>query len=494
MYKRFAWRFWLIFLSFLFGVYLLVSALVPRDKLTLKNTSAPGFVKSVLEFVFPKMELRLGLDLKGGVHFVLQPDFSKLPPGKKKEDAIRSALEVLRERVDQMGLTQPIIQREGTDKIVVELPGEVDPERALKVLKQVASLKFMLVDESYTQKLAENPHEFFEGNLSSGNFTVKEGVLPPDREILFFYVKDEKGKYRRGSPIVVYREGSPEYRGNFVSGAEITRADVSPSQDEIGKYQVNVAFNSRGALKFARLTGDHINWRLAIVLDNRVIAAPVIKQKIPGGMARITGGFSREEAENLALVLRTGSLPVPLVVLENRTMGPSLGKESIRQGLLAVIVGFVLVVLFMLFRYGLSGLIADVALVFNVVLLLAAMVLFSATLTLPGIAGIVLTIGMSVDANVIVFERIREELRAGKHIFPALEEGYSKAWSAIFDANLTTILTALILYVFGTGPVKGFAVTLTIGLVISLYTALFVTKTILEWLVLKLGVKGIGIR
>ena len=271
--------------------------------------------------------------------------------------------------------------------------------------------------------------------------------------------------------------------------------DAQPQIDSAQYNQpyVSIKFNAKGAKIFKTVTTNNVGKRLAIVLDNVIRSAPVIREPIGGGRAQIEGSFTLEEAKDLAIVLRAGSLPAPIKILEERTVGPSLGKDSIDQGIRATIIGSLLVLFFMFIYYKLSGLIANIALVFNMVIIFAVLAAFEAALTLPGIAGIVLTLGMAVDANVLIFERIREELRAGKTIWASVDAGYAKAFSAIFDSNLTTVLAAAILFQFGTGPVKGFAVTLCVGIMASFFTAIFVTRVVFDYFVLVKKVKSVSI-
>ncbi|MBN2568862.1 MAG: protein translocase subunit SecD, partial [Deltaproteobacteria bacterium] len=268
----------------------------------------------------------------------------------------------------------------------------------------------------------------------------------------------------------------------LLTGESLENAQVRIS-DRMGEPYVSIKFDSQGARDFDRITAQNVKKRLAIVLDSIVHSAPVIQERISGGNAQITGTFTMDEARDLAIVLRAGALPAPVKILEQRTVGPSLGQDSIDKGILSIIVGSILVLLFMLFYYRLSGFVADTALILNIILIMGALAAFRATLTLPGIAGIVLTIGMAVDANVLIFERIREELRLGKSPRAAIAGGYSKAFLTIVDANITTLIAALVLFQFGTGPVKGFAVTLSIGIICSMFTAIFVTRIIYDYLI-----------
>lgn len=374
-----------------------------------------------------------------------------------KGKAVRQAVDTIRNRVDQFGVAEPDVVIQGADRIVVQLPGlREDVNRAIDIIKKQARLTFKLVDEK--------------GDLN----VALRGDVPPGDEILYKVERTRSGAVSR-QPYLIKKQ-------ILLTGDQLTDARVRPG--DTGRLLVAMDFNSVGARIFERVTGDHVGEKLAIVLDNRVYSAPVIKDRISGGSAVIEGIFSPEEAHDLALVLRAGSLPAPVKILENRTVGPSLGADSVRLGRNAVILGLVLVAIGMALYYKWSGLVADIALILNLVLIFAVMVSpgLRATLTLPGLAGVALTMGMAIDANVLIFERMREELRMGKSARVALENGYAKAFSTIFDSNLTTILAALPLIQFGTGPIKGFAVTLCIGLIVSMFTALFVTRTIFDYM------------
>lgn len=394
--------------------------------------------------------IKLGLDLKGGMHLVLEVDTTKLSAKDKKNvsKVVDQTLEVIRNRVDKFGVSEPVIQRQGENRIVVELPGLKDPQRALDLIGKTAMLEFRLVDDARLD-------------------AAKDGDVPDGYEILY----DDENK-----PYLLKKE--PEMTGEYLTDAYI---DSSQSGGGIArKMVVALQFNKIGAKKFARTTGGHIGEKLAIVLDGKVRSAPVIRAKIDGGSAIVEGNFSLQEAKDLAIVLRAGALPAPINIIENRTIGPSLGRDSIEKGVIASILGIILVMLFMATYYKLSGAIADVGLLGNILMMMGAMVAVSGTLTIPGIAGIILTIGMSVDSNVLIFERIREELRGGKTVKLAIDAGYKKAFWTVFDSHVTTLITALILFAFGTGPIKGFAVTLSIGITISLFTALIITKVIFD--------------
>jgi len=390
----------------------------------------------------PDKKINLGLDLRGGMHLVLEADLKRLPPGESAKDAVESALEIIRNRIDQFGVREPTIAREGQTRIVVDLPGIKNPQRAIDIIGKTALLEFKLVDEK--------------GDLSE----ALKGNIPPGDEILY----DSEGK--------AYLIKSK----TLLTGSAIKDARVEIGQ--WGQPYVALDFTAKGAKKFADITGRHVGERLAIILDNVVKSAPVIKTRITGGKAVIEGNFSMDEANELRIVLKSGALPVPFNIIQNTTIGPSLGKDSIRKGLISGIIGLIGVIIFMAVYYKKAGLIADAALLLNLLFLMAALAALKATLTLPGIAGIILTIGMSVDANVIIFERIREELKRERAPRSAVDTGYDRALRTILDANITTLITALILFQFGTGPIKGFATTLSIGILASLFTAIVVTRTI----------------
>lgn len=381
--------------------------------------------------------------------------------------AIEQSLETIRNRVDQFGITEPEIVPQGKDRILIQLPGIKDPGRAKNLIGKTALLEFKLVDEEHSID------EALKGNVPEGS------------AITYGWNVDSQSGRRTEVPYLLKSK-------TLLTGDALENAQVKIS-DRFGEPHVALTFNSRGAADFERITGENVKKRLAIVLDGVVHSAPVIQEKISGGQAQITGSFTMEEARDLAIVLRAGALPAPVKILEERTVGPSLGQDSIEMGIWACVIAGILVVLFMVFYYRLSGMVADVALVLNLVLLMGAMAAFKATLTLPGIAGIVLTIGMAVDANVLIFERIREELRTEKTPRAAVEAGYSKAFLTILDSNVTTLVAALFLFGFGTGPIKGFAVTLTIGIVVSMFTAIFVTRIIFDYFVWNRRIKSISI-
>ncbi|MFC1883975.1 protein translocase subunit SecD [Thermodesulfobacteriota bacterium] len=369
--------------------------------------------------------------------------------------AVDQGLETIRNRIDQFGVSEPDIRPQEDDRILIQLPGIKDPKRAIELIGKTALLEFKLVDEEHT--LAEA--------LEKGS--------PPGSEIHYeIRVDSSTGKEVR-VPWLLKRRAA-------LTGEYLTDARVQIDTRNNEPY-VSISFDSKGAKIFEQVTGRNIGKKLAIVLDNKVYSAPVIQDKIGGGRAQITGRFSMDEARDLAIVLRAGALPAPVDIIEERTVGPSLGKDSIDKGFKSMLIGGIIVVIFMMVYYSLSGLIADLALLLNIVFIMAGLAFFGATLTLPGIAGIILTIGMAVDANVLIFERIREELRLGKTPRASIEGGFSKALVTILDANFTTLIVALVLFQFGTGPVRGFAVTLSIGILASLFTAIFVTRIIFDY-------------
>lgn len=370
--------------------------------------------------------------------------------------AADQALETIRNRIDQFGVTEPDIRPQENHRILIQLPGIKDPKRAVALIGKTALLEFKLVDE-------ENSLE-----------EALKGNIPPGREILYQVSRDPKTGRQTRIPYLLKTR-------TLLTGEYLTDARVQ-IDNRYNEPYVSLSFNARGARLFERITGENIEKRLAIVLDNNVHSAPVIRDRIAGGKAQITGRFTMDEARDLAIVLRAGALPAPVKILEERTVGPSLGKDSIEKGFKSMISGGIVVILFMIIYYGLSGVFADVALMLNILFIMAGLAFFGATLTLPGIAGIILTIGMAVDANVLIFERVREELRLGKPARAAIEGGYGKALVTILDANVTTFIAALVLFQFGTGPVRGFAVTLSIGIVASFVTAVFITRVIFDYL------------
>ncbi len=384
-----------------------------------------------------------------------------------RDYAVRQALETLRNRVDQFGVSEPTLQLQSGNRILIQLPGIKDPQRAIALLGKTARLDFKMVAEN------ANPQDAVKGKLAPGTQLLYERN-----------VNKQSGAVTE-TPIVV--QSKTIMTGDLLSNAQV-RID-----NRFNEPYVAIDFNAVGAKRFDQITAANIGKRMAIVLDDTVYSAPVIRERISGGSAQISGSFNEQEATDLAIVLRAGSLPAPVKILEDRTVGPSLGHDSISKGIRSVIIGGVLVVVAMLVYYSLSGLIANLALMLNLVFIMAMLSLFGATLTLPGIAGIVLTVGMAVDANVLIFERIREELRLGKSARHAVDAGYGKAFLTIVDANITTLIAALVLFQFGTGPVKGFAVTLSVGILASMFTAIFVTRLVFDFFLDRRQVKRLSI-
>ena len=384
--------------------------------------------------------------------------------------AVSQALETIRNRVDQFGVTEPLIQLQGERQILIQLPGEKNPQRALNLIGKTALLEFKLLDEE--APFARELPERIPASQEAALLAEWNPKVPAGDEILFERVDEKEGSATKRPYLVKQRA--------VMTGE--TLQDALVAIGDFNEPYVSITFDGAGAKQFERLTTENVKKRLAIVLDGSVYSAPVIQERIAGGRAQVSGSFSMEEANDLAIVLRAGSLPAPVNVIQNVTVGPSLGQDSIDAGIRAAWVGTTLVVLFMAFYYRLAGVIADFALVLNVVLLIGALAALNATLTLPGIAGIILTIGMAVDSNVLIFERIREELRLGKPVRLAVDAGYEKAFLTIVDTHVTTLITALVLFLFGTGPIKGFAVTLSLGVTINLFTALVGTKVVFDLL------------
>ncbi|MCZ6588961.1 MAG: protein translocase subunit SecD [Alphaproteobacteria bacterium] len=386
------------------------------------------------------------ISVSGGI---FRLEFTEQAIIDRRQRAIEQSIEVVRRRVDETGVSEPTIQQQGEQRIIVQMPGIDDPERIKRLLGKTAKLTFHLVNE--------------QASVADAN----RGIVPSNSMLLY----ENDGGQR--VPYVVLREV-------VVSGERLVDAQAT-FQD--GQPIVSFRFDAQGGQIFGRVTSENVGTRLAIVLDNEVVSAPNIQSPILGGSGIITGRFAVQETVDLALVLRAGALPAPLHILEERTVGPGLGADSIAAGKIASIVGFTAVVVFMIVSYGLFGVMATVALVFNLALILALLSVLGATLTLPGIAGIVLTIGMAVDANVLILERIKEEARNGRSPIAAVDAGYRRALTTIIDSNLTTLIAALLLFNFGTGPIKGFAVTLSMGIVSSMFTALMLTRLLVViWL------------
>jgi preprotein translocase subunit SecD len=376
-----------------------------------------------------------------------------------RKTVVDQGRDTIANRINQFGVSETTVAKQGNNRILVELPGVSDPQRAIDLIGKTALLEFKIVEDGTKMQQA------------------LEGDVPAGTELLY--------QLDTGNPYLVSQN-------TLLTGDSLNNASVDLSDPSEGPA-VSLDFTSRGGKRFASITENNVGRQLAIILDDVVYSAPVIREKIPGGRARVSGSFTIEEATDLAIVLRAGSLPAPVEILENRTVGPSLGADLIHRGIVATLIGSLLVVAFMAVYYRLSGLVADLALAINLLLLMAALSAMQAALTLPGIAGIVLVMGIAVDANVLIFERIREELRNGRPIRGAIETGYARAFTTIVDANTTTILTAIVLAWIGTGPIKGFAVTLIIGIAVSMFTALVVTRFIFDYITLTRRVEKLSI-
>jgi preprotein translocase subunit SecD len=422
----------------------------------LKNPAGRTAFLSLIDKSFPDVVLATAEDAGDGAYSL---SFKERDAIQLRNNAMDQALETIRNRIDQLGVRETVVQKEGDNDILVQLPGIQDPERAKELIGKTAVLEFKFLDDK--------------NNVSDA---TKNGP-PPGDEVL-------SGPAQAG--------GSQPYlveSNVLMTGDVVTDARVRPGTRLEGPY-VEVKLDKRGADAFATITTDNVGRHLAIVLDHTVYSAPVIKEPIPGGDVQITGSFSFEDAHELAIVLRSGALPAPVEIIEERTVGPSLGRDSIRQGELSFIVGAIAVLAFMAFYYNGAGVLADFGLTLNILLLVCVMAALQATLTLPGIAGIVLTLGMSVDANVLVNERMREELRAGKSPREAVKVGYERAWSAIRDSNISTFVAGLILFQFGTGPVKGFAVTLCVGVLTGVFSCFVVTRA---WYDYKISMRRLNV-
>jgi SecD/SecF fusion protein len=530
--------------------------LTPGEKERLPTEKLDHYLESVI---------KLGLDLQGGMYLVLEVDDSGLGENAKK-DAPDRVMEILRNRVDQFGVSEPIIQRQGNKRIIVQLPGLEDAQRARELIGTTAQLEFRLVrepdellqvvrdldrvlkgikvegtvvdtsgaaaeappDTLKEAQVAEEPapadsllaqetavDSLLLGLPTSAEVEVPLAEIAADRPFSSYVITQFDGglviderQYRtveallkteqaqrvippnseffwgnKPQPIQGGGEGRVLYlleRRPTLDGSTLVDASTRPDPDDPTMLNVIFRLNRTGAMIFSRFTGDNIGRRIAIVLDGKVRSAPVVQTKIPGGEGRITGLDSDEEANDVAIVLRAGALPAPVHIIEERTVGPTLGRDSIVSGTYAAAGGFVVVMLFMLLYYRASGLLACGALVLNLVLILAVLAKLHAALTLPGIAGLILTIGMAIDANVLIFERIREELAKAKTVRSAIEAGYDRAFRTILDANVTTLITAAVLWQFGTGPIKGFATTLSVGIIASMFTALVCTRVVYD--------------
>jgi protein-export membrane protein SecD len=533
----------LVLLS-LYGLYpsLVFHSMSNDQKEALLNSNSQDY------YSLKNRALRLGLDLKGGMHIVLQVE---KPEGRQVADVQERALEIIRNRIDKIGVTEPLIQKSGENRIVVDLPGFTDIEQAKKLIGETALLQFKLpltaeesqallakidsvlaktkpqvgataaATDSLKLAAAKDTAAQSIANMFNQNDTAKKGaeealesenakpltsLINESNGIMFAVSMEDyyEAKSLIETPEVMaiippevqlvwstrpFYRGERQYQGLYVlrnrvelSGEHLI--DAQPSFDQFRRPIVSFSLDKAGARKFAALTSANINKPLAIVLDDRVESAPEIKATIrESGQIELGGsGATWDDAKLLSIVLKAGALPAKVQIIQNSIIGPSLGQDSINKGKLAAIVGLLSVMVFMFFYYRVSGLIADFGLILNFIWLLGFMVIpgINATLTMPGIAGIILTMGMSVDSNVLIFERIREELRTGKTIRASIDAGYARALLTVIDSHVTTLITALFLFIFGTGPIKGFAVTLSVGVSLSLFTAFFITKAIFD--------------
>jgi len=483
--------------------------------------------------------MRLGLDLQGGSYLVYEVDLDKIPEAERKGDEVERAIEIIRNRVDAYGVTEPVIQKSGTNRIVIQLPGLDSPERVRDLIGKTARLDFRIVKSGdellqalniVDQRVARRQR----GQVARADSSVADSLLlneKPFSSLLQVYPGRQAGivfvpatnlekveamwnavcfdstkgpRVLTGGTVLEWGEmvddaanpGKSLYALSArpeLSGSHIKDAQIAPDPQNPRASNVRLFLDKRGAGIFTRVTGANVGRQLAIVLDNVVRSAPVIQDKIRGGEARITGLNGDAEARMLKIVLRAGALPTDLHAIEERTVGPTLGRDSIEQGLRASLLGLLLVIVVMVVWYRASGVLAVLALGLNLIFLFAVLGAIRGTLTLPGIAGIVLTIGMAVDANVLVFERIREELRSGKTVRGAIDAGYSRALVTILDSNLTTLISSIVLFQFGTGPIRGFALTLMVGIIANVFTAVFVTRLIYDSFMAKRPLKSLSI-
>ncbi len=454
-----------------------IEATVEKKGLTVVVTSEDSSVADTVASQFGNLELQTSG--KGRIVYRLKDAEIK----SIKDFSVEQALETIRNRVDQFGVSEPTIHRQAESEIVIELPGVKDTQRAIGLVGKTAILEFKLVDDEATFA-AQLPGTILPDQEAA---TIEEfGNQVPEGDELSFGKSTNKDTGAVSERVYLLKKKS------LMTGEFLTEARVAIDQ-RFNEPYVSIKFNATGAKLFEQITANNVKKRLAIILDDNVYSAPVIQERIAGGSAQITGSFAMQEAKDLAIVLRSGSLPAPLKMLQNVTVGPSLGQDSINAGIRAGMIGAILVILFMIVYYKASGMIADFALVLNIIYLIGVLSAFNATLTLPGIAGIILAIGMAVDSNVLMFERIREEIRLGKTSRAAIDSGYDKAFWTIFDSHVTTLITAVVLFQFGTGPIKGFAVTLGWGVLINLFTALVGTKTVFDLMTSKFEVKKLSI-
>lgn len=430
----------------------------------LQNESDMDEARTLLDEAFPSFESEKSSGTR--LEYTLRSEEAE----RIKTSAIDQALETIRNRIDEFGVAEPLIQRLGLNQIAIQLPGVQDPQRAKDLIQKTALLEFKMLYES--QVALDLPPQVERGQEEQVRQGF-EGKLPEEAEILFETVTESLDGSTYSIPYLVTKDAA--LIGDLLQDARVTIGDFN-------EPAVSVTFDSKGAHEFDLVTAANVGKRMAIVLDGKVYSAPTINERISGGRAVISGTFTTNEANDLAVVLRAGALPAPLKTIQDLTVGPSLGKDSIEKGLRTTVIAGSLVLIFMIVYYRLSGLIANMALALNLIGLLGALSGLNATLTLPGIAGIILTMGMGVDSNVLIFERIREELRQGRSVRMAVDAGFEKAFLTIVDAHVTTLITGLALFLFGTGPIKGFAVTLCLGIGINLFTAFVGTKVVFDFM------------
>jgi preprotein translocase subunit SecD len=436
-----------------------------RITMVMYDKASAETVQKFIKKKYPELELLPPVDEGGFVNIQLK--MTEKEAESRKDKAVAQALETIRNRIDQFGVSEPVIQREGINHIVVQLPGIKDPKRAIELIGKTARLEFKLVDE----------------NVNAASASASS--LPEDDELLVEKKVDTATGAVSEIPLVVKRKA-------IITGDLLTDAQVR-IDSQFNQPYVAIEFNSTGAKLFDQVTAANVGKRFAIVLDSNIYSAPVIRERISGGSAQISGSFTEKEAADLAIVLRAGSLPAPVKIIQNVTVGPSLGQDSINKSLMAGLIGVALVVIFMAIYYKLCGLVANMGMILNIIFLMGTLAALGATLTLPGIAAIVLLIGMSVDSNVLIFERIREELKLGKTPKAGVDAGYDKAFLTIMDSHVTTLITAAVLFQFGTGPVKGFAVSLSLGIIINLFTSLLATKVVFDIILNSRNVKRLSI-
>ncbi len=447
---------------------------------TLPNASALDKVNTVVKEDFPEIDITV--DAKEGSFPKITVNLKQSEIDYIRTHAVEQSLEIIRNRIDQFGVAEPVIIRQGEAEIVVQLPGVKDPKRALKLLGDTAQLEFKRVADSAGINLSQLAGEARIAGIWDGTWTNPEEMkklnsgiasrLPEDTQIFVEKDSDTQTGKEIVRPILLDQQ-------ILMTGEMVKNAQVRISS-QFNEPYVSIDFTSRGGRVFAKVTEDNVGKRMAIVLDGVVRSAPVIREKILGGSAQISGSFTHEEAADLAIVLRVGALPAPVDIIQNMTVGASLGQDSINKGMTSGLFGAIIVLVFMAIYYRLSGLVANTALILNILFLFTGLAILNATLTLPGIAGIILSIGMAVDANVLIFERMREEYSLGKSVKSSVDGGFSKAFWTIVDSQVTTLITAMALFMFGTGPIKGFAVTLSLGIIFNLFTALFCSRIIFD--------------